>query len=275
MVITAPAFARPASRRSAFKRPLLARLSVAAAAFAAVVCLAPAVQAQIEAEPVAYEIDGESFEGYVARNPDLAGDLPVVVVIHDWDGLGTYEQRRVEMLAEAGYAAVALDLYGTGIRPETVEERRARSGALYADRDRMRRLMTGGIAALVGEGMDEERLIAMGYCFGGAAVLELARSGAPAAGFVSFHGGLGTPEDQDYGAVTAPLLILHGSSDPVAPMDQVVDLAARLDAAQVVHSMQIYGGVEHAFTVWGGGDYDSAADLASWEAFLGFLDERL
>ena len=75
--------------------------------------------------------------------------------------------------------------------------------------------------------------------------------------------------------MTAPLLILHGSSDPVAPMDQVVDLAARLDAAQVVHSMQIYGGVEHAFTVWGGGDYDSAADLASWEAFLGFLDERL
>ena len=80
MVITAPAFARPAFRRPAFKRPLLARLSAAAAAIAAVVCLAPAVQAQIEAEPVAYEIDGESFEGYVARNPDLAGDLPVVAV---------------------------------------------------------------------------------------------------------------------------------------------------------------------------------------------------
>ncbi|WP_421710250.1 dienelactone hydrolase family protein [Algihabitans sp.] len=250
-------------------------LSFGTAVLAAALAVSPPAEAQIVGEAVTYEIDGERFEGYVARNPDVAGDLPVVVVIHDWDGLGSYERRRAEMLAEAGYAAVALDLYGAGIRPETLEERRARSGALYADRERMRRLMTGGIEALLGEGMDAERLVTMGYCFGGAAALELARSGAEAAGFVSFHGGLSTPEGQDYGAVTAPVLILHGSADPVAPMSEVADLASRMDEAGVVHSMEIYGGAEHAFTVWGGQDYEASADQASWRALLHFLDERL
>ncbi|WP_119166068.1 dienelactone hydrolase family protein [Algihabitans albus] len=253
----------------------VAGLSLGAAAFAVVLASTPPAHAQIAGETVAYEIDGERFEGYVARNPALAGDLPVVVVIHDWDGLGAYEERRAEMLAEAGYAAIALDLYGAGIRPETLEERRARTGALYADRERMRRLMTGGIEALLGEGMDGERLVTMGYCFGGAAALELARSGAEALGFVSFHGGLGTPDGQDYGAVTAPVLILHGSADPVAPMSEVADLATRMDEAGVVHSMEIYGGADHAFTVWDGERYDGAADLASWETFLRFLDEQL
>ncbi len=232
-------------------------------------------QAQIAGEAVRYDIDGESFEGYVARNPALAGNLPVVVILHDWDGLTDYERRRAEMLAEEGYAAVAVDLYGEGVRPTDVEDKRAHSGALYQDRARMRRLMTEGIAALVGAGMDRDRLVAMGYCFGGQAVLELARSGAAAAGFVAFHGGLGTPEDQDYAAATGPLLILHGSDDPVAPMSQVAELAGKLDAAGASYEMEIYGGVDHAFTVWGGERYDGAADLASWDSFLAFLAARL
>ncbi len=252
---------------------LLPAAALLAAALGAVTAATPAA-AQIVGESVAYEIDGERFEGYVARNAALAGAQPVVVLVHDWDGLGTYERRRAEMLAELGYAAVAIDLYGEGVRPTDVEDKRAHSGALYQDRTRMRRLMTGGVAALVGEGMDGERMVAMGYCFGGAAVLELARSGAEAEGFVAFHGGLGTPGDQDYSAVTAPILILHGTADPVAPMSQVAELAGLMDAAGAAYTMELYGGVDHAFTVWGGERYHGGADLASWDAFTAFLEAR-
>lgn len=246
----------------------------AAALVATALAAAPAA-AQIVGESVAYEIDGERFVGYVARNAALADARPVVVLIHDWDGLGTYEQRRAEMLAELGYAAVAIDLYGEGVRPTEVEDKRAHSGALYQDRQRMRKLMAGGIEALVGEGMDGGRMVAMGYCFGGAAVLELARSGAEADGFVAFHGGLGTPEGQDYSQVAAPILILHGTADPVAPMSQVAELAGLMDAAGAAYTMELYGGVDHAFTVWGGARYHGGADLASWDALTAFLEARL
>jgi dienelactone hydrolase len=236
---------------------------------------AATASAQIRGEAVTYEIGGERFEGYVARNAALGDDQPVVVILHDWDGLTDYERRRAGMLAELGYAAVALDLYGEGVRPTELAEKRARSGALYEDRERMRSLMTGGIQALVGAGMDAERMVVMGYCFGGAAVLELARSGAAAEGYVAFHGGLGTPEGQDYAGVVAPLLILHGTADAAAPMSQVADLASRLDAAGKDYTMELYGGVDHAFTVWGGERYDGAAELASWQAFMDFLAARL
>jgi dienelactone hydrolase len=255
---------------------LSARLAGAAAGALLLAAAAPAsAQTQTLGETVAYEIAGESFEGYVARNPMLEGDLPVVVLVHDWDGLGDYERARAEMLAQMGYAVLALDLYGEGVRPTDVEDKRAHSGALYKDRERMRSLVDGGIAALLGEGMDPERAVLAGYCFGGQVALEMARAGRDMDGFVSFHGGLGTPEGQDYAEVAGPLLILHGTADPVAPMEQVAELAALLDEAGAPYTMELYGGVDHAFTVWGGERYHGRADLESWEAFTDFLEERL
>lgn len=235
-----------------------------------------AAQADIVGEAVEYQVDGQAFEGWFARNTGLGGNQPVVLIVHDWDGLDDYEKRRAQMLAEQGYAAFAADLYGKGVRPQTLEEKKARSGALYQDREAMRARLFAALDALRGrEGVDPERVVAIGYCFGGAAVLELARAGAELDGFVTFHGGLGTPEGQDYSQVQAPVLVLHGSADSVAPMSQVAALAEALDAAGVPHRMEIYGGAPHAFTVWNSDRYRAEADLASWQEMMDFLDERL
>ena len=143
---------------------------------------------------VIYDVDGASFEGYYISP---AANAPLVLLIHDWDGLTDYEVKRAQMLAGMGYAVFAADLFGAGVRPVKVEDRRQHTGELYKDRARMRRLMTGALAAAKAEGAIVANAVAMGYCFGGAAVLELARSGADLKGFVTFHGGLKTPEGQD------------------------------------------------------------------------------
>lgn len=237
---------------------------------------AGAAPAEIIEETVVYEVDGQSFEGHFARNTGFGDGQPLVLIIHDWDGPDGYERRRARMLAEQGYAAFAADLYGQGVRPETTEERRERSGELYADRETMRARLEAGLAeARARSGVDPERVAAIGYCFGGAAVLELARSGADLAGFVSFHGGLATPEGQDYEAVRGPILVLHGSADASVPMSDIATLAGALDDAGAEHAMEIYGGVDHAFTVWDEDRYDAKADVMSWAAMLEFFDSAL
>ncbi len=255
----------------------------------ALICLAVAAivgftalnaQAQIVGESVVYEIEGQPFEGYFAKNAGFGDDQPIVLLIHDWNGIGDYEKRRVEMLAERGYATFAADLYGQGNRPSNVEESQAESGKLYSDRATMRqRLMAGLAEAQSMAGVDPDRVVAMGYCFGGAAVLEMARAGADIDGFVSFHGGLVTPEGQDYSDTQAPILVLHGGNDPVAPMSEVAALADELNAAEVPYDMEIYGGVLHSFTVWGAdagaSRYDPHADTQSWDALLSFLARQV
>jgi dienelactone hydrolase len=250
----------------------------------AVICVvgltAITAKADIIAEPVVYEIDGQPYEGYFAFNQGFGDQQPIVLLIHDWNGIDAYEQRRVQMLAEQGYAAFAADLYGQGVRPTTPEASQAESGKLYRDRSTLRqRLMAGLMQAQSLPGVDPDQVVAIGYCFGGASVLELARAGADIDGFVSFHGGLATPEGQDYSQVKGPILILHGGDDPVAPMSQVATLADALNAAGVEYDMEIYGGARHSFTVWAAeGDssrYDAQADIQSWDALLTFLDKQL
>lgn len=258
------------------KKIALWMMGVAVAA-ACVIGLATSAQADIVAEDIVYEIAGEPYEGYFVVNEGFGDSQPLVVLIHDWNGLGTYEKRRAEMLAKQGYAAFAIDLYGQGVRPETTEESRAQSGQLYADRDTMRERLFAGLAeAQTMASVDPDRVATIGYCFGGAAVLEMARAGADLDGFVSFHGGLETPEGQDYSATSGPVLILHGTDDPVAPMEQVTQLAKELNMADVDYTMELYGGVDHAFTVWSSDErYDPQADLMSWDAMLAFLSDHL
>ena len=137
------------------------------------------------------------------------------------------------------------------------------------------RLAAGLETARAQSGVADDAAAVIGYCFGGAAVLEFARSGADVDAFVAFHSGLGAPEGATWDAVQGDLLVLHGSADPVAPMDQVATLAGTLNDAGIDYRMEIYGGARHSFTVWGSGDYDPRADLQSWNAMLTFLDERL
>ena len=222
--------------------------------------------------PVGYKVNGQNFEGYY-RSPK--GKAPLILLVHDWDGLTSYEIKRADMLAELGYAVFAVDLFGAGIRPSSIEEKKKLTTALYADRDRMRTLLMGAMEAAKNQGGNIENSVAMGYCFGGAAVLELARSGAPLKGFVSFHGGLETPEGQNYKNVAGKILILHGSADTSVTMDQFAALTNTLEREGKEHEMITYSGAPHAFTVFASDSYREDADRKSWKRFTEFLTETL
>lgn len=223
-------------------------------------------------ESITYDVDGQPYEGYYAAPGDKA---PLVLLIHDWDGLTDYEMRRADMLAEKGYAVFAADLFGAGVRPTKVEDRRQHTGELYTDRKKMRRLMMGALEAAGGKGADTGNAVAMGYCFGGAAVLELARSGVDMKGFATFHGGLKTPEGQGYSKAKGRILIMHGTADSAITMDVFAALASELEAAGVPHEMITYGAAPHAFTVFGSDRYREEADRQSWARFNAFLKETL
>ncbi len=219
---------------------------------------------------VTYQVDGKSYEGYYVPAPDNA---PLVLLVHDWDGLTDYEIKRAGMLAELGYAVFAADLFGAGIRPTEVKDKRQHTGELYRDRDRMRALLRGALSTAREHGADTERVVAMGYCFGGAAILEMARAGFDMKGFVSFHGGLETPEGQDYSNTRGRVLVLHGTADTAITMDEFAQLGKELESAGVPHEMISYGGAPHAFTVFGSERYREEADKQSWHRFTKFLQE--
>jgi dienelactone hydrolase len=221
---------------------------------------------------VVYELDGKSYEGYYTIP---SAGAPLVLLIHDRDGLTGYEIRRAEMLAEEGYAVFAADLFGAGIRPADVHESMDCIGELYKNRDKMRFLIRGAFEAAQAQGADIENSVAAGYCFGGSAVLEFARSGAPLKGFVSFHGGLKTPEGQDYTKAQGKVLVLHGTADASIAMDEFAGLANELEAQGIAHEMITYGGAPHAFTIFDSDNYREEADRKSWKRFTAFLAETL
>jgi dienelactone hydrolase len=219
-----------------------------------------------------YQVDGKPYEGYfVSPSPNA----PLVLLVHDWDGLTDYEVKRAKMLADMGYAVFAVDLFGAGVRPTEVKDKRQHTGELYKDRNKMRTLLKAALGTANSKGANVHNAVAMGYCFGGAAVLELARSGADLKGFVTFHGGLSTPAGQDYSETKGKLLILHGTADTSVTMDQFAKLANALEQKGVPHEMITYGGAPHAFTVFGGSRYREDADKKSWKRFKEFLDETL
>jgi len=232
----------------------------------------PVVVSAAEGSLVTYQVDGQSYEGYYVTPSEQA---PLVFMVHDWDGLTEYEIRRANMLAESGYAVFAADLFGAGVRPTALTDKRQHTGELYKNREKMRALMNGALETAKKNGARVENAVAAGYCFGGAAVLELARSGADFKGFVTFHGGLQTPEGQNYTKARGEILILHGSADSSITMDQFAGLAKELESAGIAHEMISYGGAQHAFTVFDESRYQKIADEKSWKRFQEFLSDKL
>lgn len=225
-------------------------------------------------EDVTYDVGDEAFAGYLATAEGEARGS--VLIIHDWDGLDDYERQRADMLAAQGYDAFALDLYGQDNRPAETEAMKAETARLYEDRERMRRLTLAGLAEAREQGAARPTVV-MGYCFGGAVVLELARSGEAegVAGYATFHGVLATPEGQSYGGDTAPILIAHGGADQSISLDDVATLGEELEAAGVTYEIQVYSGAPHAFTVFTEDRYQQRADEKSWAALQDLLDEVL
>ena len=232
----------------------------------------PAVAFGATGSLVSYQIQDKTYEGYYITPSDKA---PLVLLIHDWDGLTDYEIKRANMLSELGYAVFAADLFGAGVRPTEVKDKRQHTGELYKDREKMRALMKGALDTAKKRGANIENALAAGYCFGGAAVLELARSEVNLKGFATFHGGLKTPEGQNYSKTKGEILIMHGSADTAITMDQFAGLAKELESAGIPHEMITYGGAQHAFTVFGQKRYQETADKESWKRFQEFLSDKL
>lgn len=243
----------------------LFRLALLALSAGPLVCLAAGTT-------VTYKVDGASYEGFYISP---SANAPLVILVHDWDGLNDYEIKRSEMLAAMGYAVFAADLFGAGVKPTEMDHMKALTGALYRDRGKMRALMQGAVDAAKAQGANTSNAVAAGYCFGGAVVLEFARAGADLKGFTTFHGGLKTPDGQDYSQAKGRYLILHGSADTAIPMEQFARLATELEAANLNHEMITYSGAPHAFTVFGSKRYREDADNKSWAQFSEFLSATL
>ena len=233
------------------------------------ICLATPALAQ----DVSYTVGGEAFTGYWAAAEAPKG---TVILIHDWDGMTDYERQRADMLAEMGYNAFALDMFGDATPTETMEHRQAATGALYGDRARMRMLIEAGIAQ-ASERAGDSGMVVAGYCFGGAVALEMARSdmAGMAAGYATFHGGLTTPEGQAWTGDEPPVMVFHGAADTSITMQDVATLTQEMEAAGNVYTIEVYSGAPHAFTVLGSDRYQERADRQSWEAFSAFLAAQL
>lgn len=225
--------------------------------------------AAITTKNVTYTVDNQAYEGYYAKADKP--NAPFILLIHDWDGLNDYERKRADMLAEEGYNVFAADMFGQGIRPTSVEENKKLTGELYDDRSKMRRILEGALNAGRLQGNDVRKGITMGYCFGGTAALELARSGFPQKAFVPFHGAFDIPTGQNYDKTTGEILVFHGSADDSVSLESFATLGKTLEAAKVPHEMITYSGAPHAFTVFGSDRYDARADERSWKRYLDFL----
>ena len=205
--------------------------------------------AEVQTRRVEYKHGNTVLEGYLAYDDDIQGKRPGVMVVHEWTGLGSYVQQRAKQLAELGYVAFAVDMYGKGIRPKNDKEAAAQATIYRSDRKLMRDRAAAGLKVLQQNDLtDKNRIAAIGYCFGGGTVLELARSGADVDGVVSFHGNLDTPNPRDARNIKGKVLVLHGAEDPLVPPEQVLGFAQEMSQAKVDWQMVAYGNAVHSFT---------------------------
>jgi dienelactone hydrolase len=230
-------------------------------------------------QPFPYADGDFRLTGELHRPADL-GDGRGVLVVHEADGIGGNVRRRCAMLAQLGYVALAADLYGVG-KPLEGDEMRTAMDGLRADSERFRRRIGAGVDALATVA-DPERLVAIGYCFGGLAVLELARSGAQVRAVASFHGLLTTKAPAGPGAIRAKVAAYTGAKDPLVPPEDIAAFHAEMMTADADWQLAVYGQALHSFTNIGVKDspdprmdYDPEADAASWADALRFLEMAL
>jgi len=239
------------------------------------------LRAQVAEETILYRDGDQELEGFVAKPEKVKGKVPGILIIHDWSGLDGYEKRRARMLARLGYVAFAADIYGKGVRPKEREEKAAESSKYKSDPPLYRSRLQASLDELRAQpNVDPQRIAAIGYCFGGTGVLELARSGADIAGVVSFHGGLDTNAPAKPGDIKASVLVLTGADDPYAPWSDIEKLDEELRQANADYQIVIYGDAVHSFSNPEAGDdkasgnaYDLEADRRSWEHMRFFFDE--
>ncbi|MFH1985471.1 MAG: dienelactone hydrolase family protein [Pseudomonadota bacterium] len=250
-------------------------------AIAVIGLLAPPATAQVIEKVINYQHGGTALQGVLAYDDATTSRRPGVLVVHEWWGMNDYVKQRVRQLAELGFVAFALDMYGKGRvteHPRQASEwmkETTKNVAFWQDR------ANAGLAVLRSEERtDPERIAAIGYCFGGATVQQLAYSGAPLKGVVSFHGTPIPPPADAAARVKAAILINHGAADPFIKPEQVQAYLAAMTASGLNWEMNFYGGARHGFTNPGAGDYglpalayDRTADERSWAGMRQFFQE--
>ncbi|WP_016952472.1 dienelactone hydrolase family protein [Anabaena sp. PCC 7108] len=238
------------------------------------------VLAAIRTQNIEYKQGNTILEGYLAYDDAIKGKRPGVLVVHDWTGLQTFTKKRTEQLAKLGYVAFAADIYGKGVRPKNQQESGTQATIYRQDRKLLRQRVTAGLQVLQNYQLtDPKRIAAIGYCFGGGTVLELARSGANIQGVVSFHGNLDTPNPADAKNIKSKVLVLHGADDPFVPKEQLQGFENEMRQANVDWQLISYGGAVHAFTNPEakndpkGALYNPIAEQRSWKAMRQFFGE--
>ena len=240
--------------------------------------------AAMQTETIEYQIDDQTFTGYLAWDDAIQGERPGVLVVHEWWGHNDFARDQAEKLAAAGYTALALDMYGSGKLAEHPDT--AKQFMQEATRD-MEQIKTRFLKAKTlladHDTVDGERIAAQGYCFGGAVVLNMARLGVDLDGVVSYHGALGSPLEAKPGQVSARIQVYTGGADKMVPADQVAGLVQEMQNAGVDLTLVTFPGVLHSFTNPGADQiaeefgmpvgYDEAAAERSWEGTLRFYQE--
>ena len=243
---------------------------------------ASGVFAEIKMETIEYKQGDTVCEGFLAYDDSISGPRPGVLVVHDWMGNGAFSQKKIQDLAALGYAAFAADIYGKGQRPKDASEAAQYAGKYRGgDRALLRARVNAAFDTFkIIPKVDPSRIAAMGFCFGGTTVLELARSGAPVIGTVTFHGGLSTSAPGDAKNIKGKVLALHGADDPFVKDAEVLAFQQEMRDAKVDWQFVSYGNAVHGFTNPAAGTdnskgaaYNQKADTRSWAAMRAFFDE--
>lgn len=234
----------------------------------------------IQTRLVEYKDGDILLEGYMAWEDPGGGRKPGVLISHAWGGRGEFEENKAEQLAELGYVGFALDLYGKGVKGSNPEQNKALMQPLLDDRPMLQRRMRLALDNIRRQKeVDSDRIAAMGFCFGGLCVLDLARTGADILGAASFHGLFGSPGNTADNKISAKVLVMHGWDDPMATPDHVLALAEELTSMGADWQIHAYGNTMHAFTNPAANDrnlgtvYDADADRRSWQSLQLFLAE--
>ena len=238
--------------------------------------------AAVQFQKVEYREGDTVCEGLLAYDDArTTRKRPGVLIAHQWKGLGDYEKMRAEMLAQRGYVVLCADVYGKGVRADNPKDAAALAGKYKGDRKLLRARINAALDFLRRqERVQPQQIAAIGYCFGGTTVLELARSGAEVKGVVSFHGGLSSPTPPDAARIKGKVLVLHGADDPNVPPDEVLAFEKEMRDAKVDWQLVAYGGAVHSFTDKSAGNdnskgvaYNAQADQRSWREMELFFDE--
>jgi dienelactone hydrolase len=246
-----------------------------------VLLFAMKMQGAIHTETVDYKQGDTTLEGYLVYDDSISGKRPGVLIVHQWMGITDYEKMRANMLAQMGYVAFCADIYGKGNQPGSPKEAGALAGKYKGDRQLLRQRANAGLDELKSNDLvDPGHVAAIGYCFGGTTVIELARSGAQLNGVVSFHGGLDSPTPADGKNIKCKLLIQAGANDPFEKPEDLAAFQKELRDSGVDWQITFYGGAVHAFTQpdvdklnMPGAKYNEKADKRSWQAMKNFFAE--